>query len=101
MRKLLLAGGALILVLAVGVFLFARGVVGNDTLRRTLEQRLSAGLGQPVTIGRLGASFVPRVALDLQDITIGQPAGATIAELSIATGLRGLFSRRVEDAELI
>jgi uncharacterized protein involved in outer membrane biogenesis len=101
MRKLLLGILALILVVAIGAILVARGVIGNDTIRRTLEQQLSASLGQPVTIGRLGATFVPRVALDLHDITIGQPAGATIADLSIATGLRGLLSKRVEDAEVI
>ena len=101
MRKLLLAVVALIVIVAVALVLVARGMIGNDTLRRTLEQQLSTSLRQPVTIGRLGASFVPRVALDLHDITIGEPAGATIADLSITTGLRGLLSRRVEDAEVI
>src|SRR3954454_16324793 len=101
MRKLLLGIVALLVILVVAVILVVRGVVGNDTLRRSLEQQLSASLRQPVTIGRLGASFVPRVAIDLHDITIGQPAGATIAQLSITSGLRGLLSRRVEDAEVI
>src|SRR3954453_3338310 len=101
LRKLLIGIVLLIVLVAGAVVLVARGAIGNDTLRGALEQQLSASLRQPVTIGRLGASFVPRVAIDLHDITIGEPAGATIAELSIRTGLRGLLSRRVEDAEVI
>lgn len=101
LRKALLAAGVALVVLAALVALVARGTIGNETMRRTLEAQLSASLHQPVTIGRLGASFFPRVALDLHDVTIGQPSGATIAELSIVTGLRGLLSKRVEDAEVI
>ena len=100
-RKLIAAVVVLVVLVAVAVVLIARGAIGNDTLRRALETQLSASLHQPVTIGRLGASFFPRVALDLHDVTIGQPSGATIAELSIVTGLRGLLSKRVEDAEVI
>src|SRR3954453_12567743 len=101
LRKLLIGIVLLIVLVAGAVVLVARGVVGKDPLRTTLEQQLSASLKQPVRIARLGASFYPRVEIDLHDITIGQPAGATIAELSIRTGLRGLLSRRVEDAEVI
>src|SRR6478752_4546249 len=101
LRKVLLGIVLLIVLVAAAIVLVARGVVGNATLRTTLEQQLSARLKQPVRIARLGASFYPRVAIDLHDITIGEPAGATIAELSVTTGLRGLLSRRVEDAEVI
>ena len=101
LRKLLLGLVLLIVVLAGIVVLVARGAVGNDALRTALEQQLTASLKQPVRIARLGASFYPRVAIDLHDITIGEPAGATVAQLSVTTGLRGLLSRRVEDAEVI
>ena len=101
LRKVLLGIVLLMVLVAAAIVLVARGVVGNDTLRTTLEQQLSGRLKQPVRIARLGASFYPRVAIDLHDITIGEPAGATIAELSVTTGLRGLLSRRVEDAEVI
>ena len=101
LRKLAI-GLLLLLVLAAGaVVLVARGAVGNDALRTALEQQLSTAVKQPVRIARLGASFYPRVAIDLHDVTIGEPAGATITELSVATGLRGLLSRRVEEAEVI
>jgi uncharacterized protein involved in outer membrane biogenesis len=100
-RKVLAGVVVLVVLVAVAVVLIARGSIGNDTMRRALEAQLSSSLGQPVTIGRLGASYFPRVSLDLHDITIGQPSGATIAEVSLVTGLRGLLSRRVEEAELI
>jgi uncharacterized protein involved in outer membrane biogenesis len=101
LRKLLAAAAVLVVLVAVAVVLLARGAIGTDTLRRALEAQLSSSLGQPVTIGRLGATYFPRVAIDLHDITIGEPSGATIAEVSLVTGLRSLLSRRVEDAELI
>ncbi len=70
-------------------------------MRTTLETQLTTRLGEPVTIGSLGASFFPRVSIELHDISIGQPVKATIGQVSIVTGLRGLLSKRVEDAELI
>ncbi|MEO7276031.1 MAG: AsmA family protein, partial [Vicinamibacterales bacterium] len=101
LRKLLIGIVLLVVLIGAVVVLVANGTIGNDTLRTTLEQQLTASLKQPVRIARLGASFYPQVAIDLHDITIGEPAGATIAELSITTGLRGLLSRRVEEAEVI
>jgi uncharacterized protein involved in outer membrane biogenesis len=100
-RKALAAVAILIALVGLGLVLFARGVIGGETVRQTLETQLSAKLGTPVKIASLGASFFPRVALDLHDVSIGQPAKLTIAEVSIATGLRGLLSRRVEDASVI
>jgi uncharacterized protein involved in outer membrane biogenesis len=100
-RKALAAVAILIALVGLGLVLFARGVIGGETVRQTLETQLSAKLGTPVKIASLGASFFPRVSLDLHDVSIGQPTKLTIAEVSIATGLRGLLSRRVEDAEVI
>ncbi len=101
MRKILTAVAVLVALAAIVVVLFARGIIGGDALRTTLETQLTARLGEPVTIGSLGASFFPRVAIELHDILIGQPVKATIGQVSIVTGLRGLLSKRVEDAELI
>ena len=98
----LLGGVVILLVLiAIAVALFARGTIGSAAVKRTLEQQLSARLGEPVRIDTLGASFFPRVTLDMRNVSIGDPARATIAELSIATGLRGLLSKRIEDGEII
>jgi uncharacterized protein involved in outer membrane biogenesis len=102
MWRRLLAAALLILVLAaIGLVLFARGIVGNDLLRQTLERQLSSRLGEPVRIASLGASFFPRVTVDLEEVTAGEPVTARIGEVSIATGLRGLLSRRVEEASVV
>jgi hypothetical protein len=101
MRQLLAAIVVLVVLAAVALVLFARGTIGGDALRRTLEAQLTTRLGRPVTIGSLGASFFPRVAIELHGVSIGQPAEATIGQVSIVTGLRGLLSKRVEDAQLI
>ncbi len=100
-RRVLAALAIVIAAAAVALALFARGVIGSDAVKRTLEAQLTARLGEPVTIGKLGTSFFPRVALDLREVSIGQPVKTTLAELTIATGLRGLFSRRVEDGEIV
>ena len=86
---------------AAGLALFARGAIGGDAVRRAVEEQLSARIGQPVRIASLGSSFFPRVTLDLHGVSIGEPAAATVGEISIVTGLCGLFSRRVEEAEVI
>jgi uncharacterized protein YhdP len=101
LRKLLAGVAALIAIVSVVVVLLARGIISGDAVRRALETQLSARLGQPVTIGSLGASFFPRVTIDMREVAIGQPARATIAHVSVATGLRQLLARRVEDAVIV
>ena len=100
-RKILAIVVVLILLVGLGLFLYARSVLSSESVRATLEQQLSQRLGQPVKIGSANASILPRVALQLTDVTIGQASPMTVGRLSIATGLRGLFSRRVEDAEVV
>ena len=100
-RKLLLVAIVLLLIGAAGLFLFARSVLSPDSVRTTLEQQLSSRLGQPVSIGSARAAIFPRVALELGDVTIGPAAQININRITIATGLRGLLSRRVEDAEVV
>ncbi len=100
-RKLLLVALVLLLIGAAGLFLFARSVLSPDSVRTTLEQQLSSRLGQPVRIGSARAAIFPRVALELGDVTIGPAAQININRIAIATGLRGLLSRRVEDAEVV
>lgn len=91
---LVLAGGLI-------VFLFAERVLSSDSVRATIEQQLSSRLGQPVTIGSARAGVFPRLALRLGDVTIGDGPHAAFEEISVAMGLRGLFSRRVEEAEAV
>jgi uncharacterized protein involved in outer membrane biogenesis len=102
MRTRLLIGIAAVLVLlsAAAYLVITRGLRG-DLVRSTLEAQLAARLGQPVHIGSAGASILPAPALDLRDVTIGKPPAIRLARVQIVTGLRGLLSRRVEQAEVI
>ena len=102
MLKKLILGVVLLLILAAGALaLIAHRMLSSDAVRAAVEEQLTARLGQPVTIGSAGASIYPRAALELHDVRIGQPLTVTLADVSIATGLRGLFSRRIEDASVI
>ena len=100
-RKAILIIVAVIIVLGVALALYARSVLASENVRATLESQLTSYFGQPVRIGAAGASVFPRVALRLSDVAIGNPAAVDVDQVSISTGLRGLFSRRIEDAEVV
>ncbi len=101
MRRALVIGVILLAVLGVGVYLAATRLLASDYARTALEQQLAARVGQPVRIGAVSASIFPRVAVDLDGVTIGEPAAVTLAHMRLVTGLRALFSRTISDAELI
>jgi len=101
MRRVLLVVFILLVVLAGAVYIAATRVLSSDYARTTLEQQLSAALGQPIRIGALRAAIYPRVAVDLDDVAIGVPATVTLAHVRLVTGLRALFSRTISDAELV
>ena len=95
---------AIVLVLAVitaAVYFFANRVLGSDMVRSALEQQLATRLGQPVRVHSVGASLFPRVAVTLHDVAIGEPAAVQLGDVRAVTGLRGLFSRTIADAEVI
>ena len=89
---------AVVIVAGVALALYARSVLASENVRATLESQLTSYFGQPVRIGAAGASIFPRVALRLSDVAIGSPPTVIVEQVSISTGLRGLFSRRIEDA---
>jgi uncharacterized protein involved in outer membrane biogenesis len=101
MGKKLLIAGAVLLALAGIAYVAINRALGGDLVRATLEQQLAARLGQPVRIGSARAAIFPAVALDLRDIAIGKPPSVQLARARVVTGLRGLLSRRVDEAELI
>ena len=100
-KKALLIGLAVIAAACLAVALYARSVLSSESVRKTLEEQLTAQLGRPVRIGSAGASIFPRVSLELRTVTVGDPADARLDRVSLSTGLRGLFSRRIEDAEVV
>jgi len=101
MRKLLIAAVGVLVVLAIAVYAIAVRALPAELVRAQIEQRLAARLGQPVRIGSASASILPRVAIDLHDVAIGAPASVRLSRVSLVTGVRALFSRRIEDAEVL
>jgi uncharacterized protein involved in outer membrane biogenesis len=98
MKKI--AIGALVLVIGLGIALavLARTVLTGDRVRAAIAAQVSAAIGQPVTIGGIGASIYPRVTMDLTDVAIGQPASVQLQSMHVGTDLGALFSRRIERA---
>ena len=88
---LVLAGGA-------ALYFWAHAILASETVRTAIASQLTRAIGQPVHIGRIGASILPRVAMTLGDVTIGQPARITVADLHVDTNVRALLSRRIEHA---
>jgi uncharacterized protein involved in outer membrane biogenesis len=99
-KKIVLVVIAVLAVGALALVLYARSMLASDNVRATLEPRLTAQIGEPVRIASASARIFPRVALDLGNVTVGDPPEVSVERVSISTGLRGLFSRRVEDAEV-
>jgi AsmA protein len=98
MRKLLLAVVVACVVGAAGLFVWARTVLTSDTVRTTIASTLSTKLGQPVTIGGIGASIFPRISLNLDNVTIGKSGNISAGTLAVATDFSALLSRRIEHA---
>ena len=98
MRKLVLfiVGG--ILLMAVAAAAAAYWFLSGDGVRRAIEQQATAWLGQPVTVGSASGQILPRPAINLGDIRVGNPVRLTLADVQLSTDLRALLNRRIEDA---
>jgi uncharacterized protein involved in outer membrane biogenesis len=99
-KKVLLGGFVLLVLLATGLFLWARVVFTQDTVRVALANQLSRALGQPVTIGSIGVTIVPRLTVNLGQVTIGEPAKIRVQTLHVGADFRALLSRRIEHGRL-
>lgn len=100
MRKILIGVLVLIVLVAGGLFFYARAILASDAVRTTLEAQISKALGQPVSIGSIDATIFPRVTVRLGTVGIGQPARIQARTLDIGTSLGALLSRRIENATL-
>ena len=99
-RRFVLPAIAVLLILAAGlVFAFYRFMSG-DGVRVALEQQATRWLGQPVRIAAASVRIFPRPGLTLHDVRPGEPVRLMLADLQISTGLKPLWSRRIEDAEI-
>ena len=88
---------ALIVVVAAGAayWFFAR-----DGFRQALEAQATAWLGHPVRISAARVQFLPRLAVQLRDIRVGEPVRLTLDEVDLASDLRPLVNGRIENADL-
>jgi uncharacterized protein involved in outer membrane biogenesis len=98
MKKIVIGVIGVVLVVMVGVFVWARAVLTSDAVRTTVAAKLSNSLGQPVVIGGLSASIFPRITLNLNNVTIGRPGQLSVGTLAIGTDFQALLSRRIEHA---
>src|SRR4051794_12144558 len=100
LKKILLAAILLVLVVSIGLFIWARAVFAQDGVRTALAEQLSKSLGQPVEVGTIAATIYPRVTVSLGDVTIGKPARVRVQKLHVGADFGALLSRRIEHARL-
>jgi uncharacterized protein involved in outer membrane biogenesis len=98
LRKLILGLLALVIIIVGGAAALAYWFFSGDGVRQAIETQATAWLGQPVHVGRASAQILPRAAINLGDIRVGEPVRLTLADVQLSTDLRALFDRRVEDA---
>jgi uncharacterized protein involved in outer membrane biogenesis len=97
-RKVILFTLAAVVIIIGAATGLAYWFFSGDGVRRAIEQQASAYLGQPVRVGRASAQIIPRAAINLGDIRVGEPVRLTLADVQLSTDLRALFDRRIEDA---
>ena len=95
-KKALAAAAAGLILLVIGIAVWARSILATDTVRTAIAAQISKAIGQPVAIGGIGASIFPTVTIDLEQVTIGQPPRIQAETLHVATNFRALLSRRIE-----
>ena len=99
-RKVVIGVVVLLLVVGLGLFFWARSVLGQDSVRAALAEQLSRAIGQPVKVEGVSATIYPRVTVTLTGVSIGEPARIRVSALDVGTDLRALLSRRIEHAAL-
>ena len=98
-RFLLLAAAALVLLIAV-VAAAAYWFFARDGFRQALELQATSWLGHPVHIGTARAQFLPRLAVSLGNVRVGEPAQLVLDEVDLASDLRPLWHGRIENADV-
>ena len=96
MKRAIVVLVALGIILLGGVYFFAQRVLASDLVRTKLEQQLSERLGQPVRIGSVRARIYPGIAVDLGEVSIGQPESLHAAQIRAFTGIGALFAEQID-----
>lgn len=82
MRKALLFGAAIVVVLAVAILVLGLQPLRSQRLESLVEDRLSEMLGEPVAIGRIGVTIYPQFGASATDVRIGT-AGVPAPSLDV------------------
>lgn len=81
----------LALVLASAAFVLVRRALDPDRIRLLAQSRLSAALGQPVSIGRMRLSLLPTPSVEGAEIRVG--SGSPTAAPSVSLGSLNIVPR--------
>lgn len=100
-RKLLVGSLVLAALVAVVGGLLLRRLLDPEEVRAAVERQASAALGHPVKIGSIEWALSARPTVLLGDVRVGEPAAIQLHRVELTTGLRALFSKRVEQAGLV
>ena len=100
LRRVIGGLALLVLVALVAVGVVAYWLLSGDGVRRAFETQAAAWLGQKVAIGGVSVSVVPRVAIQLSDVRVGEPARMTLANVDVSAPLRSLLQRRIDEADV-
>src|SRR5688572_534443 len=100
MKKLLIIGLTVIIIAIAGLAVAVRLLIDPERVRSTIAAQASAALGMPVALQAAEVSIWPRPRVTLNGLKVGEPASLTLNTIEVATALRALLSRRIENAEL-
>ena len=100
-RRLIIAALCVVVLLAVVVGVAVRRLTDPEVVRVAVERQASAAMGQPVSVGHVAWALSARPRVVLSDVRIGSPAAISIKQVEVATGLRALLSKRVENGGLV
>lgn len=98
-RLLLLTAAAAVLLVVIGTAA-AYWFFDRDGFRTALEAQATSWLGHPVRIGGARVQFLPRLAIQLSNISVGEPVQLALDDVEIASDLRPLFSGRIENGDI-
>lgn len=99
LKKIAIALALILVVLVASAWVAVSVLLGPERVRAAVEAQASAAFGQQVRIESASARIFPVVGLDLQDVTISNTP-TRLETVALETGLRPLFSRRVENARV-
>jgi AsmA protein len=99
-KKVAAAGLLVVVALVVGVLFWGKSILTSDRVRAALAEQVGKAIGQPVSVGSIDATIMPRVTVTLGDVTIGEKKQIAVGSLHVGTDFHALLSRRIERASV-